>query len=395
LLKGDIPARGRLPVSIPGIADFGAGVQTPGSEELAAARLTAQFAGVDNLIREKIRDKAFPGAQLLVRLPNGSMYRSNYGRYTYDTHAPEVTDSTLYDIASLTKIVATASAVMRLVENGQIHLDSTAASYLPEFGTNGKSAVTIRQLLQHRSGLEAFRQFHPAMSTEAEVLAAIYALPLQSPAGSRMVYSDLGMIVLGKIVERVSGMRLDAFLQSILFEPLGMKNTMFLPPDSLRARIAPTELDSSWRKRLLHGEVHDETAHLLGGVAGHAGLFSTADDLGRFAEMLLHLGGGIDSQLFKAATVLQFISRERPKDSRALGWDIRSVTGSSAGHYFSLRSFGHTGFTGTSIWIDPEADIFIVFLTNRVHPTRANQALPRFRSTLHDAVREAISALTI
>jgi beta-N-acetylhexosaminidase len=395
LLRGDIPARGRLPVSIPGIAAFGAGVQTPDSEEVAAARLAAQFRGVDSLILEKIRDKAFPGAQLLVRLPDGSLYRANYGRHTYDTDAPKVTDSTMYDIASLTKVVATTSAVMRLVEDGQIHLDSTAASYLPEFGANGKGDVTIRQLLQHRGGLEAFRQFHPAMSSETEVLAAIYALPLQAPPGSRMVYSDLGMIVLAKIVERVTGLRLGEFLRSILLEPLGMHNTMFLPPASLRQRIAPTELDASWRKRLLHGEVHDETAHLLDGVAGHAGLFSNADDLGRFAEMLLHLGGGSDTQIFKPSTVLQFTRRERPRDSRALGWDIRSVTASSAGHYFSLRSFGHTGFTGTSIWIDPEADIFVIFLTNRVHPTRANQALPRFRSALHDAVREAISALPI
>jgi CubicO group peptidase (beta-lactamase class C family) len=395
LLKGDIPASGRLPVSIPGIALFGAGVQSADSDERASAKLAAQFRGVDSLIRDKIRDRAFPGAQLLVRLPNGSIYRANYGRHTYDTDAREVTDSTLYDIASLTKVVATTSAVMRLVEDGRMHLDSSAASYLPEFGVNGKNAVTIRQLLQHRGGLEAFRQFHPSMSTENEVLQTIYASSLQAPAGSRTQYSDFGMIVLGKIVERVTGMRLDIFLQDILLKPLGMNNTLFLPPAGLRDRIAPTEVDSSWRKRLVHGEVHDETASLLGGVAGHAGLFSNAEDLGRFAEMLLHLGGGVDAQLFQPSTVLQFTSRERPRDTRALGWDMRSVTGSSAGHYFSLRSYGHTGFTGTSIWIDPSADIYVIFLTNRVHPTRANQALPRFRATLHDAVREAISALPL
>ncbi|MCZ7557338.1 MAG: serine hydrolase [Bacteroidia bacterium] len=395
MLKGDIPASGRLPVSIPGIAHFGAGVQTADGDERVSIQLAAQFRGVDSLIHEKIRDRAFPGAQLLVRLPNGSIYRANYGRHSYDSDAWDVSDSTLYDIASLTKVVATTSAVMRLFEDGRLHLDSSAASYLPEFGENGKDVVTIRQLLQHRGGLEAFRQFHPSMSTESEVLHAIYASQLQAPAGSRTLYSDFGMIVLGKIVERVTGMRLDEFLSDILLKPLGMRNTMFTPPDSLRHRIAPTEVDTSWRRRLIHGEVHDETASLLSGVAGHAGLFANADDLGRFAEMLLHLGGGIDSQLFKPSTVLQFTSRERPRDTRALGWDMRSVTGSSAGHYFSLRSYGHTGFTGTSIWIDPSADIYVIFLTNRVHPTRANQALPRFRATLHDAIREAISALPL
>ncbi len=393
LISGDIPARGRLPVSIPGIAGFGMGAQTPTNEELEAGRIAAQFASVDSLILSKIRDKAFPGGQLFVRLPDGNVYQRSYGRLHYGNDGAPVSDSTLYDLASLTKVIATTPAVMRLYEEGRIALDSAAASYLPEFGVNGKEGITIRQLLQHRSGLEAFRQFHPAMKSEQEVLQVIYSMAPQYPPGSRVQYSDLGMIVLGKIVERVTGLRLNVFVRQMLFEPLCMRNTMFLPADSLRSHIAPTEIDTSWRMRLLQGEVHDETASLLGGVSGNAGLFSTAADLGLFAEMMLHLGGAPDTQLFRPSTIERFTSRQYARDSRALGWDLRSVTGSSAGHYFSMRSYGHTGFTGTSIWIDPIADTYVIFLTNRVHPTRSNSALPRFRSQLHDAIREAISAL--
>ncbi len=395
LLRGAIPARGRLPVGIPGLAGFGGGVQTPSMDELEAAKIALQFAGVDSLIQTQIREQAFPGGQLLVRLPNGAVYERSYGYLHYGAEAPAVSDTTIYDIASLTKVVATTPSIMRLYEEGRLDLDSAVAKYLPEFGAHGKDAITIRQLLQHRGGLEAFRLFHPAVKTEQEVLGAIYAMAPMYPPGSRMLYSDLGMITLGKVVERISGVRLNVFALQAVFEPLGMRRTMFLPPETLRSTIAPTEIDTQWRKRLLQGEVHDETASLLGGVAGHAGVFSTAGDLGLYAEMLLHLGGLEDTQLYRPETVSIFTTRRSPRDARALGWDVRSVSGSSAGHYFSMRSYGHTGFTGTSIWIDPVADVYVVFLTNRVHPSRSNNALARFRSRLHDAIREAISALNI
>jgi beta-N-acetylhexosaminidase len=391
LLRGDIPSRGRLPVSIPGIANIGDGLRLRDATVAVSQEYDPRFSTVDALIQEKIDERAFPGAQLLVRLSDGSVYQRCYGTYSYEAGSPRVHDSTLYDIASLTKVVATTSAIMRLYEEGLLHLDSAAASYLPEFGANGKDAVTIRQLLQHRGGLEAFRQFHPRAENSDEVLRSIYASPLLHEPGSRTLYSDFGMIVLAKLVEQLSGSSFDEYVHQTLLEPLKMRHTMFLPPDTLRTRIAPTEMDGTWRKRLLQGEVHDETASLLGGVAGHAGLFSTATDLGLFAEMFLHLGGTPDTQLFKPATIQYFTARQHARDVRALGWDLRSAAGSSSGRYFSMRSYGHTGFTGTSIWIDPSANMYVVFLTNRVHPTRANKSLPRFRAQLHDAIREVMT----
>jgi CubicO group peptidase (beta-lactamase class C family) len=278
---------------------------------------------------------------------------------------------------------------MLLVDDGKLDLDERVATYLPEFARGGKGNVCIRNLLLHNSGLAAFHLYYKRLATADAVFDSICAEPLAYPTGTRTVYSDLGFITLGRVIERIAGRPLDVFTRERIFAPLGMRNTLYRPPEPLRARCAPTEVDTYWRMRRVQGTVHDETADLLGGVSGHAGLFSTAGDLARFAQMLLDRGMSGGRRFLRAETVDLF-TRCVPPGSRALGWDTRSAAGSSAGHWFSLRSYGHTGFTGTSLWIDPEQRSFVVFLTNRVHPTRENKRLLAFRAVLHDAVREAM-----
>ena len=390
LLGGDLSPRGRLPVRIPGIAEAGSGLTYPRPATILPVPPEG-FRRVDSLILDQIRRKATPGAQLAVLRGDSLLYLKSYGALSYDSAAAAVDDSTRYDLASLTKVIVTTTAVMRLVDEGRLFLDSTVASYLPAFAAAGKEQITVRNLLLHNSGLEAFRPFHDQGVRGEAVIDSILATPPAYATGSSTVYSDFGFIVLGKIVERITGMSLDRYAREEILAPLGMRHSGFTPPDSLRLRCAPTEYDAHWRRRLVQGSVHDETSSLLGGVAGHAGLFSTAADLARFARMLLD-GGTLDGyRCVREATLRQFTTRQSMHSSRALGWDTRSASGSSSGRYFSMKSFGHTGFTGTSVWVDPVTRIAVIFLTNRVHPTRENRALPRFRGELHDAVREALA----
>ena len=392
-LAGDISPRGKLPVSIPGIAACGDGLTYPHVATAGGLVDHAAFTRVDSLIQEQILRKSTPGAQLAVLRGDTLLYLKSYGRMSYDSAAAEVDDSTLYDIASLSKVVVTTTAAMQLVEDDRLQLDSTVAYYLPEFAVNGKTHIRIRNLLMHDSGLEAFRPFHMSSVPDSAVLDSILTAPLAYATGSKTVYSDFGMITLGKVIERISGQTLDAYAREHIFTPLAMSHSGYNPPDSQRQRCAPTEVDRVWRKRLVQGTVHDETAALLGGVAGHAGVFSTAADLARFARLLLG-GGSLDGRrIVGASTLASFTTRQSTRSGRSLGWDLRSASGSSAGQYFSMRSFGHTGFTGTSIWVDPVARVAVVFLTNRVHPTRDNKQLPRFRAALHDAVREALAGM--
>jgi beta-N-acetylhexosaminidase len=391
VLTGEIEATGTLPVHIPVYYAYGSGMSmdvVPARESAAAA-----FAGVDKLIAAKMEQRAFPGAQLLVLCGDSALHARCYGSLTYDSGAAPVTTETLYDLASLTKVVATTTAAMRLVDEGRLVLDSSVAHYLPEFAAGGKERIRIRNLLLHNSGLEPYRLFYLSEKSGEAVLDSIMqSVPLYR-TGSKTVYSDLGMITMAKVIERITGTTLDRYVREQFWEPLGMRHTMFLPPDSLRHACAPTEVDTYWRHRLLQGEVHDENASLLGGVAGHAGVFSTAWDLAPFVRMLMQNGMLHGRRYISEATVGQFTQRSSSSSTRALGWDTRSVSGSSSGHYYSMKSFGHTGFTGTSIWIDPVANMAVIFLTNRVHPSRSNKALPRFRSVLHDAVREALQEM--
>jgi CubicO group peptidase (beta-lactamase class C family) len=347
------------------------------------------FDAVDSVVVRAIRDSAFPGAQLSIGTAEGILHSQCFGRYTYDQHSPPVTPSTLFDLASLTKVVVTTSAVMRLVEVGRLKLDDPVGKFIPAFARGEKQSVTLRHLLTHRGGLPPFRRFYDFCPNALAALDSVYATPLVARPGDTTIYSDLGMIVLGKVVELASGMPLDAYFDREFLRPLRMRNTMFNPPASLRLSVAPTELDTTWRHGLVWGAVHDENAAFLGGVSGHAGLFSTAEDLSRFMQMLLCGGAAGRIRLLRPETVELFLSPVAGVD-RLLGWDRKSPQGSSAGELFSARSFGHTGFTGTSIWVDPERDLFVVFLTNRVYPTRVNMRISAVRRELHDAVVRAV-----
>ena len=374
---------------------------------LAMTRDTT-WAPLARLLEESVAAKAFPGAVVAVGRHDTVLFLHAFGHLDYE-HGRRVTTRTVYDLASLTKVVGLTTAMMQLVEGGKVGLDTPAVRYVPAFHD---STVTVRQLLTHASGLPAWRPFWQRVHTREEMFALVNAEPLEQPPGTKMVYSDLGAMVLTEIVEHVTGERLDRYLRIHLFRPLGMRDTRYLPPAGWRSRIAPTEIDTAYRHRLIVGEVHDENAASMGGISGHAGLFGTAPDLARFAQLMLrtlrgesssrrarartprgtvevHLPGGfVDS-----ATVAMFTQVQDPAlSSRALGWDTPSE-GSSAGTRLSARAFGHTGFTGTSIWIDPGQDLFVILLTNRVHPTRANEQILQVRPRVADLAAAAAAAL--
>jgi CubicO group peptidase (beta-lactamase class C family) len=277
------------------------------------------------------------------------------------------------------------SAMIQLVGEGKVDLDAPVQRYLPRWTGQNKEKVTVRNLLTHSSGMPAWRPLYKEATTPAEALALVYSAPLDTLPGVRMVYSDLGAILLGQIVETVSGEKLDRYLANHVYGPLKMTSTGFLPAAAERERIAPTEFDP-WRQRKLRGEVHDENAFALGGVSAHAGLFSSAHDLARFAQMYLN-GGTLDGvRVFKADVVTRFTTvQDTTISRRALGWET-PTGGNSAGHKMTAHAFGHTGFTGTSIWMDPGQDVFVVLLTNRVNPTRQNTKIGGVRVALADAV---------
>jgi CubicO group peptidase (beta-lactamase class C family) len=349
---------------------------------------STRFSEVDRLLETYRERGAFPGGVLAVGNQTGLLHLHPFGHLSYAPDARPVTAGTLYDLASLTKVVATTTMAMILVDERRLDLDKPVHDYLPAFQGPGKEAVTVHHLLTHSSGLDATAPLFREVRSKAAYVERITAMDLSYPPGSKSVYSDLGIILLGEILEKISGRPLDVFARERVFLPLGMKHTGFRPPRPLWPRIAPTENDP-WRGRMLQGEVHDENAFAMGGVAPHAGLFSTAGDLALFARMLLNGGGRIVSR-----QTLELFTQKAgiPDSDRALGWDTKSAEGSSAGTLFSPDSFGHTGFTGTSIWIDPERQIFLILLTNRVYPTRENNLIREVRPAVADAVVRALYA---
>jgi beta-N-acetylhexosaminidase len=395
-LFGQTPIGGQIPVTVPGAAKLGDGLRvaaSPMTLETAPARMDDQLQPAFDVLTGAVADGAFPGGVLAVGYQD-KLAIHPFGKLTYDAKAAAVTPDTMYDLASLTKPIATTSAIMLLVAQGRLKIDAPVSRYLPEWadGPNRewRAQVTVRQLLLHTSGLPAHRNYYLESKGKAEILKRIFTEPLAAEPGTRVEYSDLGFILLGEIVERLTGKTLDRFVQGQLFASLGMGHSLFNPPKSLRARIAPTEDDTTYRRRQLQGEVHDQNAWAMGGVAGQAGLFSTAGDLAVFAQMLLNGGIYAHRRVFTRAEIDQFTASENIGDSaRTLGWDVPTEP-SSTGNCFSPRSFGHNGYTGTSLWIDPEKDLFVILLTNRVYPTVANEKIRQVRPALHDAVVQAL-----
>jgi len=305
-----------------------------------------------------------------------------------------VTPNAIYDLASVTKVIATTSAVMRLVEEGKLSLDDPVARIIPQFAQAGKERITLYNLMVHNSGLPAWRTFYTFCETPECVLDSVYATPLVYATGDSTLYSDLGLITVGKMVEAVTGTRLDRYVDSVFFAPLGMRSTFYNPPAALLERVVPTEVDTYWKNTgvAVHGRVHDENAATLGGVSGHAGLFSTATDLAKLLHMLLN-GGVYDGKRFlRAETIKRFTARQSASSTRGIGWDTRPETGSFSGDFASPTSYLHTGFTGTSVVVDPEKGMIVVFLTNRVHPRRSPSKIYGVRVDVHNAVHGALRA---
>lgn len=356
-----------------------------------------RFARAFAILRDAIQQQAFPGAVLAVAHRGKLVASHGFGRFTYEETAPAVTCDTVFDIASITKAVVTTSMAMILFERESLKLDSPAAQFLPEFVSLSpphqkpkREAVTVRMLLAHSSGLPACEKLFEFAQNRQELLRAAMTTPLVAAPGTRAEYSDIGFILLGEILERIAGEPLDQFAQREIFDRLGLSRTWFVPPLEMRSQIPPTEDDRTFRKRIIQGEVNDENAWVMGGVSGHAGMFASADDAATFAECLLKGG----TPLVKPATVGLFTRREEsPRgSSRALGWDTPSHP-SSSGTRFSPTSFGHLGFTGTSLWIDPKRNLSITLLTNRTWPDRSSQQIRVVRPLLHDAIVEAIEGV--
>ncbi|MCS6988625.1 MAG: serine hydrolase [Chloroherpetonaceae bacterium] len=351
--------------------------------------LAPDFPKTRAVIESAIKQKAFPSATVLVWKDGKTLLHESFGRLTYEPNSRKTDTLTLYDLASLTKPLVVTLSLMKFHSEGKIRLDDSLKTFLPETANGGKERLTLKDLLLHQSGLVAFRRYYDCCSTETQVLTRIYADTLIRRAGDTTIYSDLNFVLLGKVVEAISGKRLDEHFSETFCEPLGLKNLTFNPPDSLAYRIAPTEADENWKFARKRPRVHDPTAAMLGGVSGNAGLFGNASDILRLLLPLLN-GGAIDSlRFFSPETITLFTTRDPKLKLRALGWDMRTNgEKTSTGKYFSMETFGHTGFTGTSVWIDKRRNLCVIFLTNRVYPTSENRQILAVRRALHDAVME-------
>ncbi|HEY6807505.1 MAG TPA: serine hydrolase domain-containing protein [Gemmatimonadales bacterium] len=376
---------------------------------LALGRVAGQLpvaaftpATFDPIVRDGIYRGAYPGAVLVVGRRDTVLFAAGYGHLTWSARsAADRPDATVFDLASLSKPVATTTALMLLVDRGRLRLDAPVSTYLPDFRAPGTASITVRMLLTHTSGLRGDLPTPQlrALKSGADLLRAVYAESPRLPPGSRVVYSDLNAVLLGEIVARLAGEPLDRFVEREIFQRLGMRDTRYRPPAAERPRIAPTGV---WRGHPVAGEVNDPTAAKLGGVSGNAGVFSTGADLARFAQFLLRGGALADGTRLVAPGTVRLFTTRSPQadvgpDHRALGWQAvpTDETVSSAGTLFGPRSFGHTGWTGTSLWIDPDRDLFVILLTNRAFAPRSRRSfteLKTVRGRLADAAARASDA---
>lgn len=400
---GQTPIGGRIPVSVPGAARIGDGIDVAANAmklEAANAEMRAKIGSAVKLLEQGVAEHAFPGGVLAVG-HRGRLAVHGCGKLSSAAGSAKVDADTIYDTASLTKPVVTTTLAAMLYEQGQLDISAPVGRYLPEWtrGANAeqRARVTVAHLLAHASGLPAHEEYFLKSKGRAEILARAVAQPLTYEPGSQTIYSDIGFILLGATIESLTGRGLDELAKERIFAPLGMTNTMFRPIKSLRARIATTERPSACnqgaRKQLVHGEVHDENAWAMGGVAGHAGIFSTGPDLAIFCQMLLNGGIYAHERILCRKTVVEFTSANSlAANTRTLGWNVPTER-SSSGKYFSKQSIGHTGFTGTSIWIDPTKELFVVLLTNaaRVHTNHEEDLIRRVQPAVHDTIVERLA----
>ena len=351
---------------------------------------------VDRLMQQAVAENVFPGAVLLVSQEKSVRFFEAYGCSNIFSKAVMTTD-TVFDLASLTKPLATALAVMLLVQRGKIELEHDLGSLLPDFENSDKASIKLKHLLYHNSGLPDYRPYYKTISDlplETRLTALRKCLlnePLIHPIGKKVLYSDLGFMILRWVVEEVSGRRLDHFVTDEIYKFLALEDLYFMEPGMIRseANFAATE-KCPWRQVLVQGRVHDENAYTLGGIEGHAGLFGTAQNVYALLSDLLSIYHGYDSSRLFKKEIMRLFFKRLPNTDKALGFDAPSVRDSSSGRYFSQNSVGHLGFTGTSFWMDLDREIIVILLTNRVHPTRAGSAIKAFRPQLHDSVMELL-----
>lgn len=355
------------------------------SAALPARAQRRELPAIDNLMNQAVADSVFPGASLAVVYKGRVVYHRAFGRLTYDRNSTPADTTTIYDAASLTKAVVTTSIAMQLVERDSLDINAPVSRYRPGFAANGKGRVTIEELMRHDSGLRAHTYFAKTCMTPDDVFRAIDSDSLVAVPGTKTEYSDLNFMLLGNIIETLTARSIAANFHERFSAPIGMNSTMFTPPPTMAARIAPTGEDGVWQLSRPRPLVNDQNAALLGGVSGHAGLFTTTGDLGRMVLMLMN-GGELDGRRYiRKSTIDAFLKKRN--GLRALGWDVVTPGGSSsAGQFYSLSSWGHLGFTGTSIWVDPEKELAVILLSNRVWPSPDNIRIRKFRPALHDTV---------
>lgn len=369
---------------------------SPGSSLFPAHdQQETQFSRAFDILRRAIADRAFPAASIAVTHQGRLVALRSFGRFTYEDDSPPALPETIFDLASVSKVVATTTMAMVLYERGFLDLEAPVAGIVPEFSSSDsrRSAITLRMLLAHSSGLPAHEKFYLRAKTKPELLRALFATALVADPGTMVAYSDIGFILLGTALERLADATLDEFCQAE-FAKVGMNKTGFNPPASLRSAIPPTANDTTVRKRIIQGEVQDENASVLGGVTGHAGLFAPASDVATFAHILLQGGTPlVGPEMVRPDTLALFTQRQTTPagTSRALGWDTPSSP-SQSGKYFPSYAFGHLGYTGTSLWIDPERQLSVTLLTNRTWPDCSSQAIKQIRPDFHNAIVEALEA---
>lgn len=397
-LFGAADINGRFPGEIPGMYRIGDGLSMAQSTirfdvPESVGMITDSLLHIDMIMQKAIDDSVFPGGVVGVMRKGSLIWQQGYGYHDY-TKTRTVQHTDIYDLASVSKIMATTTAIMKLADEGKLSIDDLVYQYIPEFDTEDKREITIRHFLLHTSGLPAFRIYVDVMRSRAEIIEAVRNEPLINKPGEVYVYSDLGYILLGEIIEQVSGKRIDLYVRDEIFGPIGMRSTWFNPElagGNIANRIPPTEMDTVYGRGIVHRRVHDERAYFMDGIAGHAGLFSSVQDIARYSFMLLNGGAYAGNEYISAELIDYFIRHQSPINQRALGFDRKSEGFSTAGQLTGPRSFGHTGFTGTSLWIDPDAEIAIILLTNRTYPDRSyGTNISRIRAAVADAVMNSI-----